>query len=114
MPLTPTGFAFTAGYPVALNTTITFQWDQSQSPGPEAVVDYYEIVISSRMQSFLYMVTSSPWNVILDYSVSYNASIAAINCAGKSSPALLYNIQLGNYYKILTRSNLKMIDMNCS
>ena len=114
MPPTPTGFSFTAGYPVALNTTITLQWDQPQSPGPEAVVDYYEIVISSRMQSFLYMVTSSPWNVILDYSVSYNASIAAINCAGKSSLALLYNIQLGNYYKIFTRNNLKMISMNCS
>ena len=101
VPLTPTGFNFTATYPVILTTTITFKWDRPQSPGPESIVEYYEILLSSMMESVLYTVSSSPWNVTLDYNVNYNASITAINCAGKSNPVLLYNIDFGNNIKFL-------------
>ncbi len=38
---------------------------------------------------------STSWNVTLDYNVIYNATITAMNCAGKSIPYVLTDIQYG-------------------
>ena len=97
-PLTPTGFSLMAVYPEALNLTVSFGWDEPQSLGAETVVEFYEIYISYLP---IYVVSSSSWNVTLNYNVIYNATTTAVNCAGRSSPAYIFNIEFGNSFMFI-------------
>ena len=71
-----------------MDLTVTFEWDEPQGGGPQAVVDSYTIVISPP-PLFPYEVNVLPnspraLNVTLDYNTTYSATITAENCAGKS------------------------------
>ena len=81
------------------NTTITFEWDPPPGSGPEAIVDYYSIIVTPRPLShpILNIVFSTLWNVTLNYNIEHTAIITAVNCAGESSPFTLLNIEFSEY-----------------
>ena len=96
VPQTPTGFSVTGQNDrLHYNTTITFEWDPPQGSGPEAIVDYYLIVVTLRPLSHPVSnkVYSIPWSVTLEYNIEHTAVITAVNCAGESSPFILTNIE---------------------
>ena len=95
VPLETTGFNITSYYPSVADATVTFTWDPPPGSGPEAIVDSYTITITPMPVShpITNVVTSSPWNVTLDYNETYTATIIAVNCAGESSPFILPNIE---------------------
>ena len=69
---------------------VQFEWDPPQGSSLE-VVDYYSVTITTRLtstSSLKYTVYSTTLRVILDYNVKYTVSVAAVNCAGESSPVL--------------------------
>ena len=79
------------------NVTVTFEWDPPAGSGPEAIVDNYIISIlpmpaSHPISNVVYFTTL---NVTLDYNTTYNASIAAFNCAGESRSVVLSDIEYG-------------------
>ena len=91
VPLTPTVFEVSMEYFMYVNITITFEWDPPQGMGSELIVDYYLIVISPTPLShpILNNISSSPWNVTVDYNTVYSVNITAVNCAGESGAFLL-------------------------
>ena len=100
VPLTPTGFSITGqNDSLHYNTTITFEWDPPQGRGPEAIVDYYSILVTPRPLSHppSNIVYFTPWNVTLDYNIVHTATITAVNCAGESNPFILTNIEFSEY-----------------
>ena len=72
-----------------------YGWDIPSGAGPKAIVDHYNISISPDPLSHpgLNVVNSPTWNVTLRYNEEYTAVIIAENCAGKSPPFTLYNIE---------------------
>lgn len=70
-----------------MNVIVTFEWDPLQGMGPEFVVDYYRITVSSASLShpIINLVNLTIWNVTLNYNIIYRANISAINCAGESA-----------------------------
>ena len=97
VPQVPTGFDITEEYPTVTDITLTYEWDSPQGMGPEVIVDYYLITISPQplSHSNTSVVSSSPWNVTVDYNVTYIASITAVNCAGQSGTLELMGIEYG-------------------
>ena len=103
VPQTPTGFSVTGQNDrLHYNTTITLEWDPPQGSGPEAVVDYYLIVVTPRPLSHPVSnkVYSTPWSVTLEYNIEHTAVITAVNCAGESSPFILNNIEFSKLLSI--------------
>ena len=100
VPLKPTGLNITREYNTVMDTTVKFEWDPPPGSGPEAIVDNYTITITPAPVShpISNVVTTSPWNVTLDYNVIYTATIAAVNCAGDSDILVLSTIEYGKYY----------------
>ena len=86
VPQTPSGFTILDEHFTVDNITLTFQWDPPQGVGPEVIVDYYWISILPPpvIHPTLNNVTSSPWNVTVDYNTLYFINITAVNCAGQS------------------------------
>ena len=88
VPLIPSGFNITEMFYGVSNLTVTFGWDQPQGSGPEAVVDYYYVVITSSTSSqsnvFVLPGSSQALNVTLNYNTMYSVVISAENCAGRS------------------------------
>ena len=100
VPLSPTGFKITQQMDTLhYNTTITFKWDPPPGVGPEAIVDYYPIIVTPRPLSHPVSnrVYSTPWIVTLDYNIVFTATITAVNCAGESSPFVLTNIKFSEF-----------------
>ena len=97
VPLKPFGFEIARNSFTPMNNTATFVWDPPRGMGPEVIVDYYWISISPRPRSHPVsnLVYSSPWNVTVDYNITYNANITAVNCAGKGETVQLSNIKYG-------------------
>ena len=91
MPQIPTGFVVTEQYPTDIAKTVTFEWDEPRGIGPELIVDYYLISITPQPRShpIINNVSSSPWNVTLDFNVAYITTITAVNCAGQSMTLVL-------------------------
>ena len=105
VPPEPTSFNIIEIYHEISDIILTFKWDKSKILGTEKIiVDYYNVLITSKLQQVLYVVYSSPWNVTLDYNKNYNASITAVNCVGKSSPLLVSNIKFDNIPHSHTRT----------
>ena len=77
------------------NVTVTFEWDPPQGYGPEVIVDGYEIIIvpSPLSHPTSNTVTSTIWNVTLDFNIQYNATITSINCAGMGMSFMLQSIE---------------------
>ena len=69
-----------------MNTTLTFEWDLPQGSGPEAIVDYYVISISSTPSNLTSsaVVELYQWNFTVDHNEIYSINITAVNCAGES------------------------------
>ena len=86
VPQIPSGFNITRANFTPVNNTITFEWDPPQGMGPEVIVDYYLIFITPAPLShpILNNVSSSPWDVTVNYNTLYSVNITALNCAGKS------------------------------
>ncbi len=84
-------------YFTPIGTVVMFEWDSPDGSGPEAVVENFIISILPMPVShpILNMINITSWNVTLNYNVIYNATITAQNCAGKSEPVVLTNIQYG-------------------
>ena len=78
------------------NTTITFEWDPPSGSGPEAIVDYYPILLTPKPLSHpsYNVLYTSPWIVTVRYNVEHTAVITAVNCAGESSPYILNIINI--------------------
>ena len=93
MPKTPSGFDITRVNFTPVNNTITFEWDPPQGMGPEVIVDYYLIFISPAPLShpILNNVSSSPWDVTVNYNTLYSVNITAFNCAGQSGTFVFNN-----------------------
>ena len=91
VPLAPTSFNINGQYDALDYTTIQLEWDPPYGVGPERVVDVYLIEISPGPLSHpaSNFVSSSPWNVTIEYNVEYLTTITAINCAGESDPFVL-------------------------
>ncbi len=116
MPLVPSGFNISRKYYTVSNLTLTFEWDEPQGSGPQAVVDNYTISISPRplYPSDTNIRPSLPrsFNVTLNYNTMYMATISAENCAGKSDtfsyPERIYygNVQCSLFFEIVTYTSL--------
>ena len=96
-PRTPTGFTIIEEHFTVGDITLTFQWDPPQGVGPEVIVDYYWISIFPPpvSHSMINNVTSSPWNVTVDYNTIYFVNITAVNCAGQSGTFELPHYEYG-------------------
>ena len=69
------------------NSTVTLEWDLSPA------VDFYWVTVEPSASN-REMVYSSPWNVTLEYNVTYNISVSAVNCNGESQPLYIrYGMQ---------------------
>ena len=93
VPRIPSGFNITEEDYTVTNLKVTFEWDEPQGSGPEAIVDNYTIIISPS-PLFPYEVNVLPnsplaFYVTLNYNTEYTATITAQNCAGDSE-TLLY------------------------
>ena len=86
VPQIPSGFAITGENFTPMNSTITFEWDLPQGMGPEVIVDYYLVFISPSPLShpILNNVSSSPWDVTVNYNTRYSVNFTSFNCAGQS------------------------------
>ena len=104
VPQRLTGFNISEVYFSVGNVTLTFEWDPPQGVGPELIVDYYLIAISPAPLShpILNNVSSSPWNVTVDYNTVYSVNITAVNCAGQSGTLSLENIEYSKLHNSLS------------
>ena len=108
VPLIPSGFNITEEDFTVEDLTVTFEWDEPQGSGPEAIVDNYTVVITP-MPLYPFGINVLPnfllaLNVTLDYNTSYMATITAENCAGMSETYVYpLMIEYGEYYKVLCR-----------
>ena len=84
MPQIPTGFVVTEQYPTDIEKTVTFEWDEPRGIGPELIVDYFLISITPQPRShpILNNVSSSPWNVTLDFNVAYQGCRKVVKSGG--------------------------------
>ena len=91
-PPEPTRFRIVRTYNRTVSTIATLQW----SIDPEAIVDHYQVTISPRPpspRSGSTMVQAPPWNVTLGHNITYNISIVAENCAGRSEAVHLNGVK---------------------
>ena len=74
------------------------EWDQPTGQNPEDIIDNYTISVTPKPLSHPVNVVAiiPPWFLTLNYNVMYNATITAANCAGKSAPYELNNIEYYN------------------
>ncbi len=108
VPLLPSGFNITGEVYTVTNLTVTFEWDEPQGSGPQAIVDTYTITIAPEplSPSGIDMLPNSPQslNVTLDYNINYTATITAVNCAGESETFVYQSIILYGGFLMCRRS----------
>ena len=69
-----------------MDVTVHYEWDPPMGSGPEAIIDYYNIMITPEpvLNYTSNVIDSTSSNVTLDYNVQYTISVTSVNCAGKS------------------------------
>ncbi len=84
----PSGFNITGVDFTITNVTVTFEWNEPQGSGPQAIVDNYIVIITPLplYPSDIIVLPNSllTLDVTLNYNTMYRATITAENCAGMS------------------------------
>ena len=107
----PSGFGITEENFTVDDLTVTFEWDEPQGSGPEAIVDNYTVTITP-MPLFPLEVNVLPNSVLslnarLNYNTTYMVSIIAENCAGESDIFLHPVIEYGEQLRQLMANTLR-------
>ena len=99
----PVNFSISAQADSLSDTTITFTWDPPPGTGVETIVDMYVLSIYPFPQSHPGGIdtTSQSLEMMLEYNLKYSATLVAVNCAGKSSPVVLPNLEFSKYQRRL-------------
>ena len=74
---------------------MTLEWMPPQGSGLDVIIDHYEITIVPTPLSHptFNNITTSFWNVTLDFNVPYDITVTPVNCAGLGRSTTLYNIR---------------------
>lgn len=79
--------------------TIFFEWEPPVGRGPEYLIEYYELSVTSTNDSAIAfsVVSYTFWNVTLNYNLDYEASVVSVNCAGRSEPVELTTVYFSKF-----------------
>ena len=108
VPLPPINLRITRENHTVSNVTVTFEWDAPQGNGPEVIIEIYEVTImpmSSSLPPASRKISSTSWNMTLNYNTMYIAIVTAENCAGISRPATLGNVKFREFHNCIEDAN---------
>ena len=103
-PLPPTHIYANRTRQQPQNIIVSIEWRRPVGVGPEYFIQSFVIYIESETGLFSRSdtVTSTSWDVTLNYDTNYTVSVISVNCAGISDMIILEDIRFGKWFFFFT------------